>query len=96
MTLILSNDEVNSVLTMPDCIDILEDAYREMHAGAALTRRRSDCLVPSDREGAIYGFKTMDGVIPSQGVLPEQIEPYEGYDADEDPRELLEKHGMRS
>ncbi len=25
----------------------------------------------------------------------EQIEPYEGYDPDQDPRELLEKHGMR-
>lgn len=25
----------------------------------------------------------------------EQIEPYEGYDPDEDPRALLEKHGMR-
>jgi ornithine cyclodeaminase/alanine dehydrogenase-like protein (mu-crystallin family) len=68
MTLILSNEEVDSVLTMPDCIDILEDAYRDLHAGTALTRRRSDCLVPSDRDGAIYGFKTMDGVIPRQGV----------------------------
>lgn len=68
MTLILSNDDVDSVLTMPDCIDILEDAYRDLHAGTALTRRRSDCLVPSDREGAIYGFKSMDGVIPGQGV----------------------------
>ena len=25
----------------------------------------------------------------------EQIEPYDGYDPDEDPRELLEKYGMR-
>lgn len=25
----------------------------------------------------------------------EQIEPYEGYDPDQDPRELLEKYGMR-
>ena len=25
----------------------------------------------------------------------EQLEPYDGFDPDEDPRELLEKHGMR-
>ena len=68
MTLILSNEDVSRVLTVPDCIDILEDAYRDLHAGTAVTRRRSDCLVPSEREGAVYGFKSMDGVIPGQGV----------------------------
>ncbi len=68
MTLILSNEDVSRVLTVPDCIDILEDAYRDLHAGSAVTRRRSDCLVPSEREGAVYGFKSMDGVIPGQGV----------------------------
>ena len=68
MTLILSNDDVNQVLTMPDCLDILEDAYRGLHDGTAVTRRRSDCLTPTEREDAVYGFKTMDGVIPSQGV----------------------------
>ncbi|MDA0238551.1 MAG: ornithine cyclodeaminase family protein [Proteobacteria bacterium] len=68
MTLILSNDDVASVLTMSGCMDVLEDAYRDLHSGAAITRRRSDSLTPTTREDAIYGFKTMDGVIPSQGV----------------------------
>jgi ornithine cyclodeaminase/alanine dehydrogenase-like protein (mu-crystallin family) len=68
MTLILSNEEIDSVLTMPDCIDILEDAYRELHTGSAVTRHRSDCITPTKRDDALYGFKTMDGVIPSQGV----------------------------
>ncbi len=68
MTLILSNDDVSKVLTVPDCMDALEEAYRDLHSGAAITRRRSDCLTPTTREDAIYGFKTMDGVIPSQGV----------------------------
>ena len=68
MTMILSNEDVSRVLTVPDCIAVLEDAYRELHAGRAVTRRRSDCLVPAGREGAVYGFKTMDGVVPSQGV----------------------------
>ena len=68
MTLILSNNDVNKVLNMPDCLAILEDAYRGLHAGTAITRRRSDCITPTEREDAVYGFKTMDGVIPSQGV----------------------------
>ena len=68
MTLILSNNEVDSVLTMPDCIAILENAYQDLHSGTAVTRRRSDSLVPHSKKDAIYGFKTMDGVIPNQGV----------------------------
>lgn len=53
---------------MPDCIAILEDAYRALHAGTAITRKRSDCLTPTEQKDAVYGFKTMDGVIPDQGV----------------------------
>ena len=68
MTLILSNQDVEKILTMADCLAVLEDAYRELQDGRAVTRRRSDCIVPSEREGATYGFKTMDGVVPSQGV----------------------------
>src|SRR3978361_2243909 len=30
MTLILSNDDVEKLLTMPECIDVLEEAYVEL------------------------------------------------------------------
>ena len=68
MTLILSNEEIDGLLTMPECIAALEEAYGELHAGRAVTRRRSDCLTPAgSRDDAVYGFKTMDGVVPGQG-----------------------------
>jgi hypothetical protein len=38
MTLILSNDDIDSILTMPDCIDVLEDAYRELAHGRGVSR----------------------------------------------------------
>jgi alanine dehydrogenase len=66
MTLILSNEDIDSLLTMKPCIDALEEAYREVAAGRAVTRQRSDSLVAAG-DDQIYGFKTMDGVIPSQG-----------------------------
>ena len=47
--LVLNAARVRELLTMPDCINILEDAYRDLHTGSALTRRRSDCLVPKNR-----------------------------------------------
>ncbi|MDB9863202.1 hypothetical protein OAC78_07520 [Litorivicinus sp.] len=66
MTLILSNEDITSVLSIKDCIDDLEAAYLDLDQGIAVTRQRSDTLVPSgDR---IYGLKTMDGIAPSAGV----------------------------
>ena len=42
MTLILSNDDVERLLTMPDCIEALEEAYVEMAEGRGISRQRSD------------------------------------------------------
>ena len=36
MTLILSNDDVEQLLTMPDCIAALEDAYVELAEGRGI------------------------------------------------------------
>src|SRR5207302_4502644 len=80
MTLILSNDDVTKLLTMRDCIDVLEDVYVELAAGRGVNRVRSDCLVPSGHsrpkdgvatlayDDALYSLKTMDGVIPKLGI----------------------------
>lgn len=68
MTLILSNEDVGNLLTMPECIDALERAYVELAEGRGVTRTRSDCLTPTTRPDALYGLKSMDGVIPKLGV----------------------------
>lgn len=68
MTLILSNDDVERLLTMDLCIGALEPAYRELAAGVALTRPRSDCLSAGPHADSIYGLKSMDGVVPSAKV----------------------------
>lgn len=68
MTLILSNQDVDELLTMPECIDALEDAYRELAHGRGVNRRRSDSLVPTTRPDALYSLKSMDGIVPKFGV----------------------------
>ena len=68
MTLILSNDDVDKLLTMPECIDVLEEAYVELAEGRGVSRTRSDCFAPTSREDALYSLKSMDGVIPKFGV----------------------------
>ena len=69
MTLILSNADVEQLLTMPECMETLEDAYREMAHGRGISRTRSDSVAPTGSRGdALYSLKSMDGVIPKLGV----------------------------
>jgi ornithine cyclodeaminase/alanine dehydrogenase-like protein (mu-crystallin family) len=68
MTLILSNAEIESVLTIEDCIDVLEDAYCELAHGRGVSRTRSDSFAPTTRPDALYSLKSMDGIVPKLGV----------------------------
>jgi ornithine cyclodeaminase/alanine dehydrogenase-like protein (mu-crystallin family) len=68
MTLILSNADVEQVLTMRDCIEVMEEAYVELAEGRGVTRIRSDCFAPTVRPEALYSLKSMDGVAPKLGV----------------------------
>ncbi len=68
MTLILNNDEIASVLTMPDCLERLEETYRDLGEHRAGNRLRSDLSGPGAQPNERYIFKTMDGLVPRYGV----------------------------
>jgi alanine dehydrogenase len=68
MTLILSNDDAGNLLTMPECLGVLEQAYAELADGRGVSRTRSDCITPTSRDDALYSLKSMDGVVPKLGV----------------------------
>ena len=69
MTLILSNDDVEKVLTMEDLIPVLEEAYVELVEGRGGNRVRSDIITPTTlREDGLFSLKSMDGVIPKFGI----------------------------
>ena len=68
MTLILSNADVEKLLTMHECIEGMEEAYVELAEGRGISRTRSDCFAPTGRADALYSLKTMDGVAPKFGV----------------------------
>src|SRR4030088_1994095 len=68
MTLILSNDDVEKLLTMRDCIAVMEEAYVELAEGRGVSRTRSDCFTPTTRTDALYSLKSMDGVVPKLGI----------------------------
>lgn len=67
MTLLLTNDDVRRVLRMRDCIDALEDAFRDLASGKAVNRPRSHTYTDLG-DGKHYLLKTMDGALPRHGV----------------------------
>jgi ornithine cyclodeaminase/alanine dehydrogenase-like protein (mu-crystallin family) len=69
MTLLLTNDEVERVITMRECLDVMERAYAELGRGIGVSRTVSQIFSPTAHaEDALYSFKSMDGVAPFLGV----------------------------
>ncbi|TAN24845.1 MAG: ornithine cyclodeaminase family protein [Actinomycetota bacterium] len=67
MPKILSNEIIEQVLTMPACIDAMEEAYLAWANNQAITRPRSDTYMPLGNS-TYYVLKTMDGILGSQGI----------------------------
>lgn len=73
MTLVLSNDDIDRLLSMDDYIAVLEDAYGELAAGRGVVRPRSDSLAPTAMPDAVYGLKSADGIAPKFGTAAVRI-----------------------
>ena len=68
MTLILSNDDAEKILTMSDVIAAFEGAYLDLREGTAVTRTRSNSYTRIAGSEAVYCLKSMDGIVPRLGV----------------------------
>jgi alanine dehydrogenase len=65
---ILSNEDIDQLLTMPECIAVLEQMYGDYANGQALLVPRIDNLSPATEPGAYYAFKQMGGAWPRKQV----------------------------
>ena len=68
MTLILTNEEIESVLTLEECFNALEPALRDLGNGQAVNMPRQDLLVPGPLENSYHGLKTSCAALPNAGV----------------------------
>ena len=64
MTLLLSNEDVETALQMPACLEAMEIAYRDLGLKQGANGLRSEVLTPTDRDDALYSLLTMSGVVP--------------------------------
>jgi ornithine cyclodeaminase/alanine dehydrogenase-like protein (mu-crystallin family) len=69
MTLVVGNEDVEQVLTLDDCFEVVETAYREMAEGRAVNRARSHTYLPTSRPDVAYCLKSMEGGVASLGVM---------------------------
>ena len=67
MTLILNNEDVERVLTMELCLDVMDRLYREVGRGNTVDVPRCDALAPFGAD-TVYVLKTMSGCVPYLGM----------------------------
>jgi len=65
--LLLSNEDIEKLLPVDACLEVLEDAYRDLGNGLAATVPRYDVFSPV-RENEYYEYKTMSGVLPGRQI----------------------------
>jgi ornithine cyclodeaminase/alanine dehydrogenase-like protein (mu-crystallin family) len=73
VTLVLNDDDVARLVTMPECVDVVEAAYRDLGLGLTVNAPRRDSFLPSSRPDAYYSFKTMEGGLERLGVMAQRI-----------------------
>lgn len=66
--LLISNEDVKKVLTMPDCIEAMHNAFVEEANGIAVNSPRVRYKVPPDLEKRGYMANIIPGAVPSLGV----------------------------
>jgi ornithine cyclodeaminase/alanine dehydrogenase-like protein (mu-crystallin family) len=68
MTLILNNEEIQQILDPEDCLQAMEEAYRELASSQAVNRPTSHSYLPHSLPQSTYSFKSVDGGVKKFGV----------------------------
>ncbi|HJX09691.1 MAG TPA: ornithine cyclodeaminase family protein [Candidatus Binatia bacterium] len=69
MTLILSNEDVKTALNVQECLDVMEESYKELAASRAVNRPTCHSYLPHSLPNSTYSFKSVDGGVGKLGVL---------------------------
>ncbi len=73
MTLVLNNEDVEKVLTVEDCLEVLEVAFKDLGREAAVNQIRVHTYVSMEQSAISYRLKTMNGAVPRYGVMALRI-----------------------
>jgi alanine dehydrogenase len=68
MTLVLTNQEIESIFDLDECFQVMEPALIALGNGDAVSMPRQDLLVPGPLDGSYHGLKTSCASLPQAGV----------------------------
>src|SRR5262245_25959373 len=71
--ILLSNEEIESFLSIKVCIGALEKAYASWDKGTAINRPRTDLVLPSANEAGVYAFKSMEAGLYDPPIVAMRI-----------------------
>jgi ornithine cyclodeaminase/alanine dehydrogenase-like protein (mu-crystallin family) len=69
MTLIINNDDIRKALDLKECLDVMEESYREQAHSRAVNRPTCHSYLPHSLPNSTYSFKSVDGGVGNLGVL---------------------------
>jgi ornithine cyclodeaminase/alanine dehydrogenase-like protein (mu-crystallin family) len=69
MTFILNNNEIQEALNIDECLEVMEDSYREQAHSRAVNRPTCHSYLPHSLPNSTYSFKSVDGGVGKLGVL---------------------------
>jgi alanine dehydrogenase len=64
VVLVLKNEQMEGLLPMPEVIDAIEQAFRELGEGSAMNAPRARLRTPWKEEGGQYYFNNIMGLVP--------------------------------
>ncbi|HSE85874.1 MAG TPA: ornithine cyclodeaminase family protein [Candidatus Binatia bacterium] len=69
MTLLLNNDDIRKSLNVKECLNVMEETYRELASSRAVNRPTSQSYLPHSLPHSTYNFKSVDGGVGKYGVF---------------------------
>jgi len=66
---VFSNEDVEKMITMRECMAVLEEMYQDLGRDQALFMPRVDNIMPCGHDQAYYAFKHMGGGWPKRRIL---------------------------
>ncbi len=91
MVMLLNNKDVESLLTIKDVLQVLEDAYLDLDKGLTANRPRTFTFSPTDN--GRFVANTHEGLIRSKGVYSNRIVTHSQHDPTVDPTRVNYFHG---
>lgn len=74
MPLVLKNEQMKGLLPMPEEIDAIEQAFKELGEGVAMVAPRARLRIPWKEEGGQYYFNNIMGLVPGMKSMALRID----------------------